>query len=145
MKSEPDVYSIDDLKRDGTSGWSGVRNYEARNFMKAMAVGDLAFFYHSNAEPPGIAGIAEICRAAYPDPTQFDKKSEYFEPRATTNKPVWFHVDVRFSRKLPRLVSLEELRSDPRLEGMALFTRSRLSVLPVTAEQWRRILALCAT
>ena len=142
MKSEPHVYSIDDLKRDGISDWHGVRNYEARNCMKAMAVGDRAFFYHSSAEPTGIAGIMAVSRAAHPDPTQFDKTSEYFEPRATKGRPVWFHVELRFLEKLPRLLPAGELRGDPALEGMKLFTRGRLSVQPVTPEQWRRILAI---
>lgn len=144
MKSEPCVYSIDDLERDGVSDWRGVRNYEARNFMKAMAAGDRAFFYHSNAEPPGVAGIAEVCRTAYPDPTQFDPKSEYFEPRATKDSPVWFHVDVKFVERLPRLVAVDELRAVPELEGMLLFKRGRLSVQPVTPGQWDRIVRLAS-
>lgn len=142
MKSEPNVYSIDDLARDGHTAWTGVRNYEARNFMRAMAAGDRVLFYHSNAEPSGIAGLAEVSKAAYPDGTQFDRLSEYFEPRATLDNPVWFHVEVRFVEKLPRLVALAELRKDPVLRGMKLFQRGRLSVVPVEARQWRRVLAL---
>src|SRR5256885_14512444 len=118
MKSEPSVFSIDDLakKPKKTAGWDGVRNYQARNFIKEMAVGDLAFFYHSTAEPPGVAGVAEIVKAPYPDPTQFDPKSDYFEKRATAAAPVWFQVDVRFVKKLPRLIPLDELRKRPDLE-----------------------------
>ncbi|MBI4424779.1 MAG: EVE domain-containing protein [Elusimicrobia bacterium] len=141
MKSEPHVYSIDDLKRDRTTGWSGVRNYQARNFMRAMAVGDPVLFYHSNAEPSGLAGIAEVCRAAYPDPTQFDRKSEYYELRATREKPVWFQVDLRFARKLPRLLALGELRARKELARMALFTRARLSVQPVAEAEWKAIVS----
>ncbi|MBI4348071.1 MAG: EVE domain-containing protein [Elusimicrobia bacterium] len=142
MKSEPYVYSIDDLARDGRTGWNGVRNYMARNFMREMAAGDRVFFYHSSVDPAGVAGIMEVARAAYPDPTQFDKKGEYFEPRATVEKPVWFHVDVRFIEKLPRLVTMDELKRDAALRRMMLFTHSRLSVQPVLREHWDRILSL---
>ena len=141
MKSEPDEFSIDDLKKKKSEPWSGVRNYQARNFMKAMKLGDRAFFYHSSCEPPGIAGIVEIARLAYPDPTQFDGKSEYFEPRATKDKPVWFQVDVKLVEKLPRLLSLDELRGMPALSGMVLLKRgSRLSIQPVTPTEWDAIL-----
>lgn len=142
MKSEPDVFSIDDLAKKKTEGWNGVRNYEARNFMKSMAAGDRVLFYHSNAAPSGVAGTAEVSRTAYPDPTQFDPKSDYFEPRATPDAPVWFQVDLRFVSKLPRLVPLDELRGTPALAGMALFKRSRLSVIPVTAAEWKIIVGL---
>lgn len=136
MKSEPDVFSIDDLARKGVCGWDGVRNYQARNFMREMRAGDRVLFYHSNAAPPGVAGVAEVARTAYPDPTQFDRRSPYHEPRATPDRPVWDQVDVRFVRRLPRLVSLDELRGRPELRGMTLLTRSRLSVQPVTSAQW---------
>jgi predicted RNA-binding protein with PUA-like domain len=144
MKSEPEVLSIEALGKlpKKTSGWDGVRNYEARNFMKAMKKGDLAFFYHSNAEPSGIAGVCEIAREAYPDPTQFDPKSDYFDPRSTKEKPTWEQVDVRFVRAFPRLIPLEELRSRPELAGMALFRRNRLSITPVTDAEWASIEAL---
>lgn len=142
MKSEPEVFSIDDLARKGTAGWDGVRNYQARNFMCEMQVGDRVFFYHSNAKPSGIAGLAVVTRTAYPDPTQFDAKGDHYEPRATRRKPVWSQVDVRFVRKLPRLVSLDELRGIPALAGMELLRRSRLSVQPVTQGQWETILAV---
>lgn len=142
MKSEPDVFSIDDLEKKGVAGWDGVRNYQARNFMKDMRVGDQVLFYHSNAAPPGVAGLAEVARTAYPDPSQFDPKSGHHDPRAAPDKPVWFQVDVRFSKKLPRFLSLDELRGVPALAAMPLFHRSRLSVMPVTPEQYRTIVAL---
>ena len=142
MKSEPFVYSIDDLARDGKSGWNGVRNYLARNFMKAMSVGDPVLFYHSSVNPAGVAGIMEGARLAYPDPSQFDKKSEYYEPRATSDKPMWFHVDVRFVRKLPRLVTLDELKKAASLKSMMLFSHSRLSVQPVERAAFERIVGL---
>lgn len=140
MKSEPDVFSIDDLARKRVSGWDGVRNYQARNFMRAMRKGDRVLFYHSNAEPPGVAGVAEVAREAYPDPTQFDRKSQYYEPRATPDAPVWYQVDVKFVSKLPRLVPLDELRGMPALKDMALLKRSRLSVQPVAPAEWDAIL-----
>ena len=139
MKSEPDVFGIDDLAKKKTEGWNGVRNYEARNFMKSMKTGDTILFYHSNALPSGVAGTAEVCRTAYPDPTQFDPKSDYFEPRATPENPVWFQVDLRFVAKFPRFVPLDELRGMPALADMMLFKRSRLSVIPVTSVQWKLI------
>ena len=144
MKSEPEVFSIESLRLapGGVSGWDGVRNYEARNFMKAMALGDGVLFYHSNAKPSGVAGVAEVARAAYPDPTQFDSKSGHFDPRSRPDAPLWVQVDLRFIRALPRVVSLEELRAAPALSGMALFRRSRLSVQPVEESQWRTILEL---
>lgn len=139
MKSEPDVFGIDDLAKKKSEGWNGVRNYQARNFMKAMKIGDRVLFYHSNAKPSGVAGIAEVSRLAYPDATQFDPKSDYHEPRATKDNPVWFQVDLRFVSKLPRFVSLDELRGMPELEGMMLFKRSQLSIQPVTPQQWKAI------
>jgi predicted RNA-binding protein with PUA-like domain len=142
MKSEPDVFSIDDLAEKGVGGWDGVRNYQARNFMKDMKVGDNIFFYHSNALPPGIAGEAVVAKLAYPDPTQFDPKDGHYDPKALPEKPIWFQVDVRFVRKYKRLLSLDELRGVPAIADMPLFNRSRLSVQPVTAAQWKTILAL---
>ncbi len=139
MKSEPDVFSIDDLARRKTSGWDGVRNYQARNFMRDMTVGDRVLFYHSNASPSGIAGIAEVCRTAYPDPTQFDKKDGHYDPKAAPDKPIWFQVDLRFISKFPRFLALEELRGMPEIQDMMLFHRSRLSVQPVTSQQWKVI------
>jgi len=142
MKSEPDVFSIDDLARKGTAGWDGVRNYQARNFMREMRAGDRVLFYHSNADPSGVAGIAAVARTAYPDPTQFDAKGGHYEPRATREAPVWSQVDVRFVSRFPRLLSLDELRGVPALAEMELFRRSRLSVQPVTAAQWKVVVAL---
>ena len=144
MKSEPDAFSIDDLSNRGVAGWDGVRNYQARNFMKDMKVGDRVFFYHSSVLPPGIAGAAEVAKTAYPDPTQFDPKAGHYDPKAVPDKPIWFQVDLRFVKKFPRLLSLDELRGVPALAGMPLFNRSRLSVQPVTPAQWNIIGALAA-
>ena len=146
MKSEPDAFSIDDLQRVGTEPWNGVRNYQARNFMRdGMRVGDGVMIYHSNTKVPGIAGLAHVASAAYPDDTQFDPRSHYFDPKATREQPRWFLVDVAFERKLDRLIPLEEIRrhADALGEGFALTARgSRLSVFPVTAAQWKLLLSL---
>ena len=142
MKSEPDVFSIDDLKKKGVGGWDGVRNYQARNYMKDMTVGDKVLFYHSNALPPGVAGLAEVVKTAYPDPTQFDPKADHYDPKATPDKPIWFQVDLGKAKRLPRFLSLDELRGVPAIADMPLFNRSRLSVQPVTPEQYKTIVAL---
>ena len=144
MKSEPDAFSIDDLKRRKREPWSGVRNYQARNFMRQMQPGDGVLFYHSSTAVPGVVGVAEVVTEAYPDPTQFQKKSPYFDPKSTREEPRWSLVDVAFVRKLPRVIALEELRAiADDLDGFALLQRgSRLSVLPVSASQWKTILAL---
>ena len=146
MKSEPDAFSIDDLARVGTEPWNGVRNYQARNFMRdGMQVGDGVLFYHSNCKVPGIAGLATVASAAYPDPTQFDAGSDYFDPKATREAPRWFLVDVAFQRKLRRVIPLEEIKrhADALGEGFPLTARgNRLSVFPVTAAQWKLLLAL---
>lgn len=144
MKSEPDAFSIDDLKQRGTEPWTGVRNYQARNFMRdQMKVGDLAFLYHSSCPEPGIYGVMQIAAAAYPDPTQFDKKSDYFDAAATREQPRWFMVDVAYQRHLKRPVLLSELRaSESRLKGFKLFTAVRLSVMPVAPDHWDYILSL---
>jgi predicted RNA-binding protein with PUA-like domain len=144
MKSEPDSFSIDDLERAGTEPWSGVRNYQARYFMRAMSPGDKVFFYHSSTAVPGIVGIAEVATEAYPDPTQFDRKSPYFDPKSSREEPRWSLVDIRFKRKLKRVLALEELKANAdALEGFGLLARgNRLSVLPVTAAQWKTILSL---
>ena len=145
MKSEPDECSIDDaLSAPGaTVPWTGVRNYQARNFMRdAMRVGDGVLFYHSGCAEPGIAGIAEVASEAYPDATQFDPASPYHDPRSTTDAPRWAHVDVRALRKT-RLVSLAELRSHPELAQMQVLRKgNRLSISPVTDDEWRVILAM---
>ena len=144
MKSEPDEFSIDDLAAAPrrTTPWFGVRNFQARNFMlKQMQVGDKVFFYHSSCPEPGIAGIAEVASSAYPDASQFDRKSPYFDPSAKPESPRWFNVDVRFVRKT-RLVSLAELRSRRELSKMRTLARgNRLSITPVSAEEWDFITA----
>ena len=143
MKSEPDVYSIDDLERDGTECWEGVRNYQARNFMREMAEGDLALFYHSNAKPPGVAGICRITRGAYPDDTQFDRKSRYYDPKSKKEDPRWSMVDVTFVEKLDEVVPLQALKDDPALEGMRVTQKgSRLSVQPVEKKHFKRVLKI---
>ena len=140
MKSEPDVYSIDDLKRDRRSAWEGVRNYQARNHLRAMRVGDLAFFHHSSATPPGIAGIARVSREAYPDPSQFDPKSDYYDDKSKRDDPRWSLVEIEFVREFDRLLSMNELRGMAELKDMALLQRGqRLSVQPVTATEWKAI------
>ena len=144
MKSEPDAFSIDDLKRKKREPWDGVRNYQARNFMRdGMRPGDKVFFYHSNCAVPGIVGIAEVATDAYPDPSQFDPKSKYFDAGSSRDNPRWMLVDVKFVKKLKRTISLDELKGDPALEGMALLRKgNRLSVMPVEAAHWKHILAL---
>jgi predicted RNA-binding protein with PUA-like domain len=145
LKSEPDVFGIDDLagKPNATEHWDGVRNYQARNFMRAMRGGDQAFFYHSNCDPPGIVGIVEVVREAYPDHTAWDPESKYYDPASTPDNPRWFMVDVRLVRKLPRLVSLAELRADPALAELPLVRRgNRLSVMPVPAHTWQVVLEM---
>jgi len=140
MKSEPGTYSIDDLERDKVAGWDGVRNYQARNFMRSMAVGDEVLFYHSSAEPSAIVGLVKVARTAYPDPEQFDPKSDYFDPKSTRENPRWFQVDVRFVRRFPRPLPIAEVRRDAGLQDMVLLKRGRLSVQPVTKAEWGRIL-----
>lgn len=145
MKTEPDAFSIDDLQRVGTEPWSGVRNYQARNHMRQMQVGDGVLFYHSSCEVPGIVGLATVASAPYPDPTQFERKSDYFDPKSTQAQPRWDLVDVAFERKLKRAIPLEEIKqhSAELGEEFALIRRgSRLSVLPVTAAQWKFLLSL---
>lgn len=144
MKSEPDVYSIQHLKRDRTSLWEGVRNYQARNFMmKEMKPGDLVLFYHSNAEPPGVAGLARIFSEAEPDPTQFDKKSEYFDPKSTLESPRWNCVRVSFEKEFKNLVPLDKLRKEPILRKMTLLQPgTRLSITPVSEKEFEHICKL---
>ncbi|WP_085215317.1 EVE domain-containing protein [Methylomagnum ishizawai] len=146
MKSEPGEFGIDDLERrpGQTEPWDGVRNYQARNMMRdQMQPGDRVFFYHSNCEQPGIVGLAEIARAAYPDPTAFDPEHKHYDPKSRPEQPAWLMVDVRFVRKLKRTLTLAELKERPELDGLALLRRgNRLSILPVSPEQWDFILAL---
>ena len=137
MKSEPNVYSIDDLARDGRTFWDGVRNYQARNFMRdQMKVGDEVLFYHSNAEPPGVVGIARVVREGYPDHTARDPNSKYYDPKASEEDPRWFMVDVEFVEKFDEIVSLDTLKSTPGLENMLVTKKSRLSVQPVTEREF---------
>lgn len=141
LKSEPDVFGYDDLVRVKREGWDGVRNYTARNFMRAMKVGDKAIFYHSNAKPPGAAGVCKIVKGAEPDPTQFDPTSKYYDPRSDPDDPRWDWVTVAPVKKL-RFVSLPELREMPELEGCQLLARgNRLSVLPLTDVEFEAIVA----
>jgi predicted RNA-binding protein with PUA-like domain len=144
MKSEPDAFSIDDLARVKTEPWTGVRNYQARNFMRdGMQVGDGVLFYHSSCAEPGVVGIAEVATAAYPDPTQFQRKSPYFDDTSSREDPRWMLVDVTFKRKLSRTITLTELKEQPRLDEFALLRRgNRLSVMPVTKSEWDFVLAL---
>ena len=137
MKSEPDEYSIEDLERDGRSSWFGVRNYQARNFMRdQMKVGDLAFFYHSSCPEPGIAGICRIASEAHPDATQFDRGSDYFDPKARAERPIWYCVDIEFVERF-RLIPLAALRERQDLASMRILARgNRLSITPVTAGEW---------
>lgn len=146
VKSEPTAYSIDDLQRDGESDWSGVRNYKARNSLKAMQVGDRLIFYHSNADPPGAAGVAEVCAPAHPDATQFDRNDDHHDPKATPDKPIWYCPDVRFVAKFRDFVPLATLRDDDKLTGMLLTSgkASRLSVQPLSKPHFDRIVALGA-
>lgn len=146
MKSEPDTFSIDDLASQPkkTDHWDGIRNYQARNFMRDdMSKGDLAFFYHSNCEEPGIVGIMEIVRTAYPDHTAFDPESKYFDQKSDPDNPRWLMVDVRYRRKLRRPVSLATLKADPELSEMRVCQKgSRLSIMPVSADEWDAVLAM---
>jgi predicted RNA-binding protein with PUA-like domain len=138
MKCEPSAYTIDDLARDGVSGWEGVRNYQARNFMRdEMQVGDGVLFYASNADPSGVTGLAEIARAGYPDPFAWKKGHEYFDEASTPERPVWYTVDVQFVERFPATVSLDTLKQTPGLEDMIVTRKgSRLSVQPVTRREF---------
>lgn len=141
MKSEPDEASILDLQKAGTLPWTGVRNYQARNFMRdEMRLGDGVLFYHSSCAEPGIAGLAEVSSAAYPDATQFDPKSHYYDAKSKPESPRWVHVDVRW-RETTRLLSLKEMRESPELASMRVLERgSRLSITPVTPAEWQAVL-----
>jgi predicted RNA-binding protein with PUA-like domain len=146
MKSEPDVFSIDDLKNrpKQTEPWDGVRNYQARNMLRDdMKKDDLALFYHSSCEVPGIVGIMEIVKEGYPDPTAFNPKHKYYDPKSKPDKPTWYLVDVKFKRKLKRVIPLTELRDKKPLQNMRLLQKgNRLSVMPVTKKEWDYILSL---
>ena len=144
MKSEPDVYGIDDLKRDKVEPWDGIRNYQVRNmFRDQMKVGDLAFFYHSNCKPPAVVGIMTIASEAYPDHTQFDPKSRYYDAKSDKENPRWLLVDVKYKRKLKREITLQELKENKKLKDFRLNQKgNRLSVIPVKKSEWDLILSL---
>jgi predicted RNA-binding protein with PUA-like domain len=145
MKSEPDEFSIDDLERRGIEPWSGVRNYQARNFMRdTMRIGDRVLFYHSSCAEPGVVGLARVASGPRPDPTQFDPASDYHDPKSTRAAPRWVLVDIAFERRLRRPVSLADIRRHgPKLEGLALLNAgNRLSVMPVLARHFDLITAL---
>ena len=145
MKSEPESFSIADLKScpKKTEHWDGVRNYQARNFLRAMKKGDLAFFYHSSCEVPGVYGVIEIARVAYPDPTAWDPENHHYDPKSTPERPLWHMVDVRFKREFKRPVTLSAIKAQVALKNMRLVQRgSRLSVMPVTAREWNAILKM---
>lgn len=139
MKSEPDVYSIDDLERDGRTHWEGIRNYKARNNLQAMEVGDEVLYYHSNAKPPGVVGIARVSREAYPDHFAFDPKSHYHDPKSDRENPRWFMVDIEFVAKAEQPVGLPEIKDDPKLADMELVRYGRLSVQSVKPEEFARV------
>lgn len=144
VKSEPDEFSIDDLgEQPGrTEHWDGVRNYQARNFLRdAMKKGDQVFFYHSNCKEPGIVGIARVVREGYPDHTAFNPDDPHYDPKSDPDDPTWFMVDLKFVRKLTRTITLQELKADPALDGLALVRKgNRLSVMPVSEQHWQHIL-----
>ena len=146
MKSEPDVFSFNDLKLrpKKTEPWNGVRNYQARNFMRDdMKIGDLILFYHSSCDVPGVAGLARVNSKPYPDTTQFDKKSEYYDPKASLENPRWILIDVSFEKELKNYVSLEEIKKHPELSHMRLLQKgNRLSILPVSKEEFNFIVKL---
>jgi predicted RNA-binding protein with PUA-like domain len=140
MKSEPDVFSLEHLAAQHIAGWDGVRNYQARNYLRAMRRGDQAFFYHSSTLPPAIVGQMEIVQEAYPDPTQFDPQSDHYDPRSPKNSPRWDQVDVKFVRRFARPLALDEIRQHDALQSMVLLKRGRLSVQPVTSKEWSYVL-----
>ncbi len=143
MKSEPDVYGIDHLQREGTTLWDGIRNYQARNFMRSMQIGDQAFFYHSNTKPPGIVGLMEVIETQLIDPSQFDPASKYFDPASTTEKPRWDCVRLRYVRHFEQLLSLDALKEQFSAEELGVVKRgNRLSILPVADASATRLLAL---
>ncbi len=144
MKSEPDAYGIDDLKRDKREPWDGIRNYQARNMMRDdMRVGDKVFFYHSNCKEPGVVGIMKIASKPYPDPTQFDPDSKYYDSKSDPDNPRWILVDVAYVKKLKRTITLTEIKAHPELDDMILTRKgNRLSVMPVTEDEWEVILGL---
>ena len=143
MKSEPDDYSIDDLERDRRERWDGIRNYQARNMMRDdMKIGDEVFFYHSNCKEPGIVGIMKVASKPYPDPTQFDKNSKYFDPKSAQDNPRWCLVDVEFVRKLARNISLREIKAAKGFDDLILTRKgNRLSIMPIEKKHWKKLLS----
>lgn len=142
MKSEADVYSIDDLENDGTTMWDGVRNYQARNNMKKMREGDLVLYYHSRQSPSAVTGVAKVVRESYPDPTQFDPDHKYFDEKSNPDEPRWWLVDIEFVRKLDRQVGLPEIKANADLSEMVLVRNSRLSVQPVEKSEFDTVLRM---
>lgn len=146
FKSEPDCFGIDDLRacRLSTEHWDGVRNYQARNMLRdEIKKGDEVLFYHSNCNPPGIVGIATVVKEGYPDFTAWDLDSEHFDPKSTEDRPLWYMVDVKFKQKFPRKISLDELKTNPRLRDMLILRKgNRLSISPVTEAQWKAIIKM---
>ncbi|MBJ6727782.1 EVE domain-containing protein [Geomesophilobacter sediminis] len=145
FKTEPSAFSLEDLKSrpNQTEHWDGVRNYQARNFLRdAVALGDLVFIYHSNIAQPAVVGIAEVVRAGYPDHTALNPQGDHFDPKATPQNPIWYMVDVRYRQALATPVTLEQIKQIPQLSDMPLVKRSRLSIQPVTPQQWETILRL---
>jgi predicted RNA-binding protein with PUA-like domain len=146
FKSEPTTFNIDDLSRapKQTTNWEGVRNYQVRNMLRDdISVGDKVFFYHSNCNPPGIVGIMEVIKAGYPDESAYDSKSKYYDPKSLPTKPLWYQVDVRFIKKLPRCIALDELKKYAALKNMPLLRKgNRLSITPLVKEEWEFILHL---
>jgi predicted RNA-binding protein with PUA-like domain len=144
VKSEPSCYSIDDLARDGKTHWDGVRNYQARNYMRdGMKLKDRVLFYHSNADPMGVVGIAEVCTEAYPDFTALDPTNDHFDPKSTSENPIWMMVDIAFVAKFPRIVTLNEIKDAPELNGIVVAQKgSRLSVQPVSEEHFKTVLKM---
>lgn len=140
MKSELDVYNLDHLKADGTEPWDGIRNYEARNMMRdQMKPGDLILYYHSNCKPPHIAGVARVASDPYPDPTQFDASNHYFDPKSDPNNPRWILVDISYVATFKETIGRDVLQEDPLLQEMVIFKRNRLSITPVTQQEFERI------
>jgi predicted RNA-binding protein with PUA-like domain len=142
LKTEPDTFSIDDLKRLGRSPWDGVRNFSARNRLREMLVGELALVYHSSTKPTAVVGLCRVCREAYPDPSQHDPKSKYFDEKSDPSSPRWSMVDVEYVSHFPRAVTLEEIKQEPALREMVLVKRARLSVQPVTRAELEKVVAM---
>ena len=142
VKSEADLYPISRLKKDQRAQWCDIRNYQARIYLREMKVGDEVLYYHSNAKPTGIVGLAKVAKVAYPDPGQFDETSDYYDPKATLEEPRWFAPDLKFVSEFPKMISIEKLKKEKSLDNMILFKNSRLSVQKVTEAEYRAIVKL---